>query len=495
MALNLNNSAASMFAKVPLSLDAPTAAPNLQEMTTESLAKSQELADKATTSQAGLANAQTQAAVQQNAAQGQYAQKEADYMLAGARKAEAAQEPVPDKFAPTQENHNDMVALFSMIGAIGAMGGGKSYGSALGAMQAMGGMLQGYTKGRQDLFEREKVEFDKNLQAVKAHNDQINAAFDRYMKMAPANLTSAKNELNNKLVSIGANLQAKQVEMSGAQKAFENQLKVNQELQKTMTAAQRLTGTGGSGTVNVIGPDGKPIVVTKQQAAQAAQEGKPYTPAASGGARSLLAQSFEDQVTMSVNEAAQQIKNLAFSPFSTTGIFGGVKRPEGLLSAPIGALANTLTPGSVQQYNKNIQGLGYELAKVLGGGRVVAVSTQKQFSDQFEIKTGDKPFTILETLANMRQKFERAAEVKMVSPSTTPEMKEIYKSAIDGITKKIPFTVQDVLEAQQAEAKNKGKKLPTFGEFMQSKMGSKPLAPDESANKQTTSDGWTLEGP
>jgi hypothetical protein len=146
-------------------------------------------------------------------------------------------------------------------------------------MQAMGGMLQGYTKGRQDLFEREKVEFDKNLQAVKAHNDQINAAFDRYMKMAPANLTAAKNELNTKLVSIGANLQAKQVEMSGAQQAFENQLKVTQELAKVTTAANKLTGTGGSGTVNIIGPDGKPIVITKKQAVEAAQEGKPYTPA------------------------------------------------------------------------------------------------------------------------------------------------------------------------------------------------------------------------
>jgi hypothetical protein len=283
--------------------------------------------------------------------------------------------------------------------------------------------------------------------------------------------------------------------MSGAQKAFENQLKVTQELQKTMTAAQKLTGTGGSGTVNVIGPDGKPIVITKQQAAEAAQKGTPYTPAASGGARSVLAQSFEDQVTMSVNEAARQIKNLAFSPYSTTGILGGAKRPDGIFSAPIGALANTLTPGSVQQFNNNVQNLGYELAKVLGGGRQVPFGTQQKFSEQFEIRSGDKPFTVLEKLANMRQKFELAIDVKLVSPSTGSEMKEIYKSALKDIQQTIPFTVQDVLEAQQAEAKNKGKKLPTFGEFMKNKMGSKPRVPVESAAKETTSDGWTLEGP
>jgi hypothetical protein len=154
------------------------------------------------------------------------------------------------------------------------------------------------------------------------------------------------------------------------------------------------------------------------------------------------------------------------------------------LDAPLGTLGNILTPGSVQQYNNNIQGLGYELAKVLGGGRVVPVTTQQQFAERFAIRSGDKPFTVLEKLSNMRQSFERGIEVKVVSPGTTPELKEIYARALKDIREVIPFTTQDVLNAQQEEAKSKGKTVMTFGDFMQKRMGGKP---EEAAPKTQVS--------
>jgi hypothetical protein len=206
---------------------------------------------------------------------------------------------------------------------------------------------------------------------------------------------------------------------------------------------------------------------------------------AGGAARSAYAQQFEDQVAISVNEAAAQIQNMAKLPFSTTGIMQG-RNTKGFLDAPLGALGNALTPGSVQQYNNNVQGLGYELAKVLGGGRVVPVTTQQQFAERFAIRSGDKPFTVLEKLANMRQTFERGIEVKAVSPGTTPELKEIYARALKDIRDVIPFTTQDVLNAQQEEAKSKGKSVMTFGDFMQKRMGG---STQEAAPKTQTAPG------
>ena len=163
------------------------------------------------------AEVQSQIPVQKAQAEADAASKQSAYMKSLDSKFQNQMQPTPE-FKPSKESAQDMVALFGMIGAIGAMGGGKSYGNALGAMQGMTGMLNGYNQGRKDLFEREKSEFDKNMQAVKAHNDQITQAFDRAVKMAPYNLTAAKNELSLKLAGLDAQVLKSQLETQGIEK-------------------------------------------------------------------------------------------------------------------------------------------------------------------------------------------------------------------------------------------------------------------------------------
>jgi len=155
--------------------------------------------------------------VEKAKAQAAYDAQQSNYVRGLDTKFQSQMQPTPE-FKPSRESTQDLVALFGMIGAIGAMGGGKSYGNALGAMQGMTGMLNGYNQGRKDLFEREKSEFDKNMQAVKAHNDQITQAFDRAVKMAPYNLTAAKNELSLKLAGLDAQVLKSQLETQGIEK-------------------------------------------------------------------------------------------------------------------------------------------------------------------------------------------------------------------------------------------------------------------------------------
>ena len=129
-------------------------------------------------------------AQKKGAAQADYTRQEGQYMQGIQKKFEGQYQEAPE-FKPTPQSKEDLMGLFGILGAIGAMAGGKSYGSALGAMNAMGGMLNGYQEGRKDVFEREKAEFDKHLQSVKAHNDKITQSFNQAMKMAPYNLSGA----------------------------------------------------------------------------------------------------------------------------------------------------------------------------------------------------------------------------------------------------------------------------------------------------------------
>jgi len=90
--------------------------------------------------------------------------------------------PVPD-FKPSQENAFDIGAIFSMIGTMGVALGGSGKLSALNAMNAMGGMLKGYQQGRKDLFTKEQATFDKELQSIKAHNDELLKDLEQYQKL------------------------------------------------------------------------------------------------------------------------------------------------------------------------------------------------------------------------------------------------------------------------------------------------------------------------
>jgi hypothetical protein len=130
----------------------------------------------------------------------------------------------PD-FAPSEENKASLIGLFGLIGAIGAMGGSKSYGSALGAMNAMGGMLKGYREGRKDLFEREKAEYDKHIQAIKNHNDDIAKQYQRAMELAKTNLGESEAKLKSTLKAMGANIEVGEIERNGLPNAFNSFMK------------------------------------------------------------------------------------------------------------------------------------------------------------------------------------------------------------------------------------------------------------------------------
>jgi hypothetical protein len=76
---------------------------------------------------------------------------------------EARQEMSSMAFVPTKDTATDLAAMFSLINIVGMLVG-KS--DAQRSMFAMNGMLEGYQKGRADLYKREQIEFDKNLKAL-----------------------------------------------------------------------------------------------------------------------------------------------------------------------------------------------------------------------------------------------------------------------------------------------------------------------------------------
>ena len=127
--------------------------------------------------------------------------------------------------------------------------------------------------------------------------------------------------------------------------------------------------------------------------------------------------------------------------------------------------------------------LGFELVKILQGGRNVTKGMAESFVSGLQIQKGDKAFTILEKLANIRQRFEKAADVKLATVS--PELKPIYENALAQIRKAVPFTVQDVLAAQKAKL---GDRSLTFADHMAKSMPPAATGGEGGAGSQMPSD-------
>ena len=72
------------------------------------------------------------------------------------------------------------------------------------------------------------------------------------------------------------------------------------------------------------------------------------------------------------------------------------------------------------------------------------------------------------TLGQMRQTFERAAQVKINSKATPPEQIALWKDWLSSIRRDIPFTVKEV----NAVANSRNPKE-TIGQAMQRIMGGK----------------------
>jgi hypothetical protein len=114
------------------------------------------------------------------------------------------EERAGEAFVPTQENVRDMTTIFSLVGVLGfAIGaGGKS--NAIGAMNAMNGMMQGYQQGRKDRYLREKDLFEANTKALKTKIDALNNRMADIAKLAAVDMEKANMEADMLFAQEGA---------------------------------------------------------------------------------------------------------------------------------------------------------------------------------------------------------------------------------------------------------------------------------------------------
>lgn len=122
--------------------------------------------------------------------------------------------PAP-KFEAPKETFTQLAGLGAMMMMLGAMAGGKTYGSAIGAMNGLAGMFKGYQEGRKEAYDRAKVEFEQNLKAWKENKAQVKESLARALKLGAKDLSKASAEVVADLTARGETTVAELVKKHG----------------------------------------------------------------------------------------------------------------------------------------------------------------------------------------------------------------------------------------------------------------------------------------
>lgn len=340
---------------------------------------------------------------------------------------QAREEISSAKFEPTKDTVKDIAGLFSLMGVVGMVVGKKN---AMQGMYAMNGMMEGHIKGRRDLVKQQAVEFDKNFKVLQAKVESAKQELEEAMRLRMYDQRAGEEAIAIAVARSESPFIKESVARVGVQKTINT---LNDTLKTVETMVKLQNDLQGKA-------DERAARVAKATAAKAGI-GDKY--------------GFGDIVATNLNEAVGTISNIVNLPYDvTSGVFQG-RNTTNLLFAPLGALTNELTSEDVQRYNKEIKNFGKFASRVVSGGRVVPAGVQKDFEDQFVIREGDSPLTVLTSLAQMRQVMERAAEVKIKSASTDPGLKQLYVDGLEVVRSSIPFTVNDINRFANQRDKNK----------------------------------------
>lgn len=118
----------------------------------------------------------------------------------------ARQELAGAAFVPTKETAQDIATIFSLTSIIGMAIGGGAKQNAYAAMAAMNGMLDGYQKGRADIYKRERDMFDKNLKALQTKVQTLQQELTEAIQLKQQDFKAGETAIEVALAKAGADL-------------------------------------------------------------------------------------------------------------------------------------------------------------------------------------------------------------------------------------------------------------------------------------------------
>lgn len=365
----------------------------------------------------------------QKAAQGLFeAEKQAkeDYQ----KKLEA--EPLP-AFVPTKDTAQDIAGLFSVISVIGMLVGGSGKMAGQRAMGAMNGMMEGYRKGRMDLYKQERNEFDANFKTMLQKHQEFRKEMEDAVKLATTNKEAGLAAAELAATKAGSDIvkaQLRKGDLMGAyklvdesQKGAESALKLEQKARENELAEKARKEEAAQRE-----RQHKERMAQQERLAQAKIDAKGLKQVQ---ARSATNERYANTVYRSSNEVLRSMELIEQIGLTTGGgALGGVVGKGSIPSEVQRQIGQYFTEEQQRNYNTAMSGVALEMAYVLNGGYKPDAGTINKIETLLSVGPND-------TLGNAAYKFSDLAAKLKAAIEVSPSYTEEQKSTRDMLIKKL----------------------------------------------------------
>ena len=381
---------------------------------------------------------------------------------------EARQEMSTMAFVPTKDTATDLAAMFSLINIVGMLVG-KS--NAQRSMSAMNGMLEGYQKGRADLYKREQIEFDKNFKAMQAKVATLEKALTEAMEVKKYDKERGDLMVTMALAEADSPVLKAMVARQGVVKAQQALEQVSVDMEKLVginnnlaqNANQRADAAKARADAERIARLNREAANERARLDREQRQALADAKAAQPGKQGQNALTFASRVYSNIESATNDLVNLTNLPaVAESPIFAGMigADRETVLRNITAFAARKVTNKDQRAFEQIANSLDAALARLEAQG-LANGSTRAAIASFSALKprVGDDAINMAIYLARVKQEIETGIKVHAEMPGATPGQKQNNVTNIERINKTVPFSVEDTLNVLKASRKPLGKKM------------------------------------
>ena len=364
-------------------------------------------------------------------------------------------------FVHTKDTATDLAAMFSLINIVGMLVG-KS--DAQRSMYAMNGMLEGYQKGRADLYKKEQIEFDKNFKAMQAKVATLEKALTEAMEVKKYD--KEKGEL---MVTMA--LAQAESPVLKAMRVRQGDVAVLENVRKARKDVDTLVGLNNNLAQNAnaradalrIAKENRLAADERARLAREQQKALAEVKAGQPGKQGQNALTFASRVYGNIENATNDLVNLTNLPaVAESPIFAGMigADRDTVLRNITAFAARKVTDKDQRAFEQIANSLDAALARLEAQG-LANGSTRGAIASFSALKPreGDDAINMAIYLARVKQEIETGIKVHAEMPGATPGQRQNNVRNIERINKTVPFSVEDTLDVLKANRRPLGKKM------------------------------------
>lgn len=360
-------------------------------------------------------------------------------------------------FIPTKTTVKNVAELFSLMGIVGMAIGGDGKASAFNAMSAMNGMMQGYQKGRADLYKRERDIFEKNLKALQGKVTILQSELQEALQTYKTNRELGEQQAEIAFAKAGSDIGAQALKKQGLVRAVEYvdgvvkdtstlvtmankqveraediafKERQQKEAERANQAQERQREAQLQEDIRKNKAAERDRSLDRQQRAALARERAAQKLLPSPRA-SAINERYANTVYRSANEVLRSLELVEQIGITRGGgVFAGVVGKGTIPTQLQGQLGQYFTAEQEKNYNTAMSGIALEMAYVLNGGYKPDGQTVNKIENLLAVTPND-------TVGNAAYKFSDVVAKLKAGIEYTPTYTELQKKAKEDLMKKL----------------------------------------------------------